>query len=456
MKPCHASRVSALGLAVLGIVAVALPFAAASAQQAPRDPLSASLPNLPSEPQALADAIVEDVVAIRGLELEEPISVVNQSVEDFEVYLDEQIEQSLPPARAEVFGRVVGKLGLHRGPEIEDIAELMKFVMTSQAGAYYDPDSSTFYVLIEDAPPLVTASIYAHELYHGLQDQHFDLDAYVLETAEGSLNDDELLARQAVVEGEATYVMTLWAVRAMTGRVPSGPALDMAVQMQSRLDAGALREMLESAPVASLAGEELEAMTAAQSEIPPFLLETLLGAYLKGMGFVHHVVREGWDRAERLYADPPQSTEQILHPQKWIEGDDPVRIGLPARATPEVLEGWTLLDSNVLGEMQWRIIFDEHGMTGRADALAAGWGGDRYAVLERDGELLLLLYTAWDNEAEAAEFAAGYEELLGVKYEDAGEPTAVAVDGRDVLIVEGGDAAATADYLAAIRGWTRE
>jgi hypothetical protein len=444
------SRTIASLVLITGIAS--LPALTAGAQD---DPLSALFADLPTDPQALADQIVADVVAIRGLELREAISVENQSEDDFETYLDAAIEQSLPRERAAVFGSVVTKLGLYRGPDIDDIGELMKFVMTSQAAAYYDPDTGTFYVLIENAPPLVTGTVYAHELYHGLQDQYYDLDAFILDQAGGALNDDELLARQAVVEGEATYVMTLWATRHLTGQVPSPFALDLAVQMQSQLDVASMIEMLEEGALPNMLGDDSQAMIAAMSEIPPFLIETLIGAYLKGMAFVHEVVKNDWSEADRLYADPPRSTEQILHPEKWLERDDPIVISLP-NAVPDALTGWTLLDSNVLGEVQWRIIFNEHGLSDRSAALAAGWDGDRYAVLERDGDLLLLLYTTWDSEAEAAEFAAGYESLLGVKYADRDEPTAVDLRGSDVLIVEGGDADRMADYLAALSVWTRE
>ncbi len=85
------ARVGALAVAVGILAAVAaLPFAATRAQDVQGDPLAALFGDLPSDPQALADAVVEDVVAIRGLELKEPISVVNRSVEDFEIYPDDR------------------------------------------------------------------------------------------------------------------------------------------------------------------------------------------------------------------------------------------------------------------------------------------------------------------------------------------------------------------------------
>lgn len=424
----------------------------AGAQQAL---LEMMLGDLPTDPEELADVIIVDVAEIRGLEFQRDIAVSNQSLEDFEAFVAAEMDRSLPPERAEVFGRVVNKLGLHRGPVIEDAVELITLLATSQAAAYYDPDASTFYVLVGDAPMVMLAPLYAHELYHGLQDQYWDLDAYLLDGQSQGLNDDEVLARQAVVEGEATYIMTLWLLRETTGQIPSGFVLDMAVQMQSELDSAALRTLAAESIVPGSLGGEFEDSFAAMDEIPAFLMETLLGAYLKGMSFVHQVVKQGWDDAGRLYTDPPQSTEQILHPEKWMERDEPVRIDLPESEAESLLQGWTLLDSNVVGEFQMRIIFNEFGMSDRSSAIAAGWDGDRFAVYENEDELLLLLYTTWDSAAEATEFAEAYRELLALKYEGVSEPRAVDVRGNDVLIVEGGASGNTAAYVELLAGWPR-
>jgi hypothetical protein len=409
--------------------------------------LEAVFSNLPVEPQALADKIIDDVAAIRGLEFKQQISVSNQSQEEFEQYLANEMERTLPGERAAVFGRVINKLGLYKGPVIEDSVEMITFLATSQAAAYYDPDTSAFYVLFGDASMALLAPIYAHELYHGLQDQYWDLDAYVLDGLKDGLDDDQMLARQAVVEGEATYVMTLWMLREITGTIPSGFMLDLAIQSQAQLDSRALRAMATSGIVAGPIGEDMQASIDAMDQIPQFMMESMIGVYLKGMGFVHQVVAGDWEVASRLYTDPPTSTEQILHPEKWLERDDPVRIDLPDFANSSLLEGWKLLDSNVLGEFQLRIIFNEFEMNDRSTEIAAGWDGDRYAVFERDNEMLLLMFTTWDSSAEALEFAEAYQQLLSSKYQGVNEATAVHVSGADVLIVEGGGADDTAGFL---------
>jgi hypothetical protein len=177
------------------------------------------------------------------------------------------------------------------------------------------------------------------------------------------------------------------------------------------------------------------------------MMETMLGVYLKGMGFVHQIVKNDWSEASRLYTEPPRSTEQILHPEKWRDRDDPVRIDFSSFEDSELLDAWTLLDSNVVGEFQLRIIFNEFGMADRSANLAAGWDGDRYAVYQRGDDFLLLWLTTWDGSAEAFEFAQGYQQLLATKYAGQSEATAVHVSGSDVLVVEGAESEATEDFI---------
>lgn len=402
--------------------------------------------DLPEDPDALAAVIERDIARLRELEFRRPIAVQRQSREDFGRYVDAAMERSMPAGRLDAFGRVSSKLGLYRGPPIEDAAAVMRELASSQVAAYYDPEESAFYVLLADAPMTVLAPIYAHELYHGLQDQYFDLDAYLLDGAVEGLNDDELFARQAVVEGEASYIMNIWMLEKAAGSRPSRFALGLAVMAQSLLGGSSLVELAGTDGAPAL-GADLQASLDAIDEIPPFLLESLLATYLKGMVFVHGIAAPGWDAVARLYEDPPQSSEQILHPERYLERDTPVAIDLPDLADEPALAGWSLLDSNVIGEFQLRLIFSEAGLTTRATLAAAGWDGDRYAVLERDGELLLLLYTVWDDPGEAEEFATSYREILADKYPEGDVLTVVEQRGADVLIVEGGDIGSRSEYL---------
>ncbi|HEX6993256.1 MAG TPA: hypothetical protein VF339_03840 [Gammaproteobacteria bacterium] len=415
-------------------------------------------PETAPDPQALADRIQSEVAEIRGLAFARPVRVQSQSPEDFAQYLQRELESVVPPTIAEHYNEIVRKLGLYRGEEDLQLVELMKGVMTSQVAAYYDPVESTFYVLFNELSPLMAGTLYAHELYHGLQDQHFDLEAYIQDGQRNrTLSDDELLARQAVVEGEATYVMTLWMLRNMLGSIPPRAALQQAVMMQSQLDVDALNASLQQAGFASVLGDDFSSALESVDDIPAFIIETLVGAYLKGLGFVFAVEERGWSEVEKLYTEyPPQSTEQILHPEKWFARETPVRFEWPPLASQGLFRGWDVLEQNVVGELQWRIVFAEHGLEAESESAAAGWNGDRWAVLRhpRTGALMLLLRSTWDTEEDAIEFAAAYERLLDVKYAGSDEPTRVVRSGRDVLIVEGGNEEsldAYVDFLASAR-----
>jgi hypothetical protein len=171
-------------------------------------------------------------------------------------------------------------------------------------------------------------------------------------------------------------------------------------------------------------------------------MDTMIGSYLKGMSFIFAVQEKGWPTVESLYSQyPPQSTEHILHPEKWLAHEAPVTFHWPKFANVAALRDWELLDDDVLGEFQWRIVFKEQGLAAEAESAAAGWGGDRYAVFKRRNSdaTLLLLRTCWDDEQEAKEFADAYRRAQAVKYAKSPVPTRLVQKGVDVFVVEGGD-----------------
>jgi hypothetical protein len=404
-----------------------------------------STPSTPaSDPKELAARIQSEVAEIRGVPFKREVGVAIQQPQDFTHYLDERIDEVVPENIAKHYGKIVRRLGLYRGATIDDFRGMMQQVMTSQAAAYYDPKAQRFYVLMEGGPELMTGVIYAHELYHGLQDQYFGLTNYMKMSgsrSDPSFNSDAQLARQAVVEGEATYIMTLWMLKRMTGSIPGREMLAPMVKMQSELNLDQARALIAQPQVTQMLGEKVTASMEAAKAIPPFIMETMMGAYLKGYAFVFAVQEQGWPAVERLYTgQPPQSSEQILHPEKWLAREAPSTISWPAFDKASALRHWELLDRDVLGEFQWRVIFKEFDMRAEAESLAAGWDGDSYAIFRHreSDDLLLLLRTSWDTENDAKDFAAAYERLLALKYAAAPETTKVERKGVDVFIVEGG------------------
>lgn len=414
-------------------------------------------PAPPTSAQATADGIAKEIEQLRGLKFKQQVRVESQAVEGFVEYVSRELDQAVPESIRRHYGKIVRTLGLYRGPEIEDFSSTMKMVMASQVGAYYDPEKQSFFVLMGDMPELMQGVMYSHELHHALQDQTFGLTRYMEPKGKGdtsALNADNRLARGAVVEGEATYVMSLWMMQKMTGKPPTREMMTGLVSMQANLGMEQLREAVKNPEVAKMLGSDMQGAVDSSAQIPTFIMDSMLGVYLKGMSFVFAVHEQGWPAVEKLYSEyPPESTEQILHPEKWLAREAPATYEWPKLSKVAALRDWELLDDDVLGEFQWRSVFKEQGFEKEAEAVAAGWGGDRYAVLKRKDSdaMLLLLRTSWDSEADATEFADLYRRVQAVKYGDASVPVRLVQDGVDVFAVEGGDEARIDSLLKAVR-----
>jgi len=418
-------------------------------------------PTPTAEPQAVADKIAVQIEQIRGLAFKQPVKVELQSTEDFSKYVSRELDEVVSDSIRSHYGLIVRALGLYRGPPIEDFSGMMTAVMTSQVGAYYDPEKRSFYILMGELPEMMQGVMYSHELYHALQDQYFDLQRYMKpDAARGAepFSGDTQLARSATVEGEATYMMSLWMMQKMTGKPATREMMTQVVSMQANMDMNQLREMIKQPQVAEMMGSDLNDAMAASADIPSFIMDSMIGVYLKGLNFIFAIQEKGWPAVEKLYTEyPAQSTEHILHPEKWLAREAPANFKWPKFEKVAALEGWELMDEDVLGEFQWRVVFKEQGFAKEAEAAAAGWGGDRYAVFKRkDSEAtLLLLRTSWDTEAEAREFAEVYRRVQATKNADAPVATRLLQKGVDVFIVEGGDEAAIDSLLKVVRGVKR-
>lgn len=171
--------------------------------------------------------------------------------------------------------------------------------------------------------------------------------------------------------------------------------------------------------------------------------------YGQGEAFVAALRDEGgWDAVDAAYADPPVSTEQILHPEKYFGArDDPTPVALPDPAAA-LGDGWTLVHENALGELQTAVLLANQEASGfgplpeAAAAAAAGWDGDRYA-LWTDGQAEVLVWrSVWDGDAEAAEFVAALrdrEEARTGQAWTAADGTGLIDGGRAVRLRRVGD-----------------
>ncbi len=320
--------------------------------------------------------------------------------------------------------------------------ETMLQMLSEEVAGFYDPKRKQIFLIKETdtskKPGFLSRlmgakggfdkdeqkSTLSHEMAHALADQNFDLEK--MEKATDG-DDDRSLALQALIEGEATLVMM--------------------IDMQ-RASGGDGTEMLHASPAAMDASFKVMQgmMTFASGKTfrtaPPIFRDTMLFGYLKGVVFLLHLTNDGeWASVDKAFRKPPISTEQVLHPEKYLKDVDvPVAIDLP-EFTDQLGEGWTELGKNVLGELQISILLRKHWGV-RA---AAGWDGDRYAVFAGpEGKLGLVWFTTWDTADDAKEFAGAYSRYIGTRFGVAdakpaasNEPTPPAVADRARVEHEG-------------------
>lgn len=232
----------------------------------------------------------------------------------------------------------------------------------------------------EDALELLIA----HELGHALQAQHFAAPNFASLPGE-----DARLARLALFEGDA--MLTMLAYQAQQGFMPLGRRLAMASGQ-----AGDIATFERASGLAS-ESEAMSALTRARLEFP----------YASGLNFVGELYRAGgFALVNRSFEQAPKTTEQVLHPERYLAGDEPVLV--PA---PGVPEGYRAVAEGTVGELLTRLALSACVKTPEAIRAAEGWGGDTFLIVEKAGLAGLLWATTWDTAEDAREFERAVREL---------------------------------------------
>jgi hypothetical protein len=315
------------------------------------------------------DEIASQVVEIRELTPEDDVEFEFFTTDELRGYLIEEFEEDYPEEEVEVLEEVLALLDLM--PEDPDLRSLLLDVFSEQILGFYDDDTKEFYVVSDseglDALDKVT---FAHEYTHALQDLHFNLGSLPLDVEDES---DVALAALALVEGDAMLVTANYVFQ--------------------KLSADEQREFMEGST---------EADSGILESAPRFIQEELGFPYERGAEFVMQLER--WDGINQAYEDPPRSTEQIIHPEKYLERDDPQEVSLPDLEAA-LGEGWSQLDTDILGEFYVGVYLETFLTEETAGTAAAGWDGDRYVYLKNtDGDKVLAWRTTWDSSTDADEY----------------------------------------------------
>lgn len=352
------------------------------------------------------------VEEIRGLKFTGPVAVETLDRSQLSGHIRAQISKTLPYSIGD-WERILRALLLIDESADQGFSSLLE-LYDSQVLAYYDPGSKTYFA-VKQMPAAVSSlvpaavaeeSVAIHELTHALQDQRFDIGKTDFELRRDT---DAAMAHHALLEGEATLVMLAY----LTAK--SGVSLDEVVKSDMLLD------MLVAA-----AGNDSSFATNG----PRYYGEMLKFPYIQGLRYVIDAYRRGgWKEIDRLHADPPRSTSELLHGRS----DSVPRRAVWSTASPTS----DVLSVEHLGEFHWAFL------AGAGNA--RGWIDDRVTIAQNARcETTTLVETEWESDDAARRFHDAYRRML----DDRGAGSLAAIRGSRVRVAYGADRAVMERFVA--------
>jgi hypothetical protein len=336
---------------------------------------------------ATTNAVLQETSEIRELPILRPVKSGAQSRVEIERMVVKNLDEETTPAEMHATELALKKLGL--APAEFQYRSFIIKLLTEQVAGYYDPKAQEFYLAdwieLEGQKPVM-----AHELTHALQDQHFNLRHFEKWPKGDS---DAELAAHSLIEGDATLAMTIYMAK--------NPMVALA--------------FMRSLGSSSTASEQFK-------QAPRALRESLVFPYEQGSEWATQLYkRGGWSMVSQAFTKLPQSTEQILHPEKYFVYEAPVKIVLPD-VRNLLGTNWKKVDYDVNGEWSYYLILDQFlNSSAESKRAAAGWAGDRFELYEgpKAGDIFIVQLTAWDTENDAREFFDAYAKRTWRRYETA-------------------------------------
>jgi hypothetical protein len=334
---------------------------------------------------ALAGPLYRELAALKGMASPgAPPPILIRSRDATRRFIQQELDRRYSPVRLESERKGMVAWGLI--PADYDLRRLFVDLMEEQIAAYYDPVSKVMVVGDWLSPEQQQAAL-MHELVHALQDREMSLAAFIAPRAGQG---DQLLARQALIEGEAVALMLNLLLRAQ------------GLDLSSLPDLGSVR----SAVVAGSVGPAI-------GSAPKFLRDLLIFPYVDGLNFVFQwSKRQPWSAMPALYRDPPRSTAQILRPEKrLVTREDPIPITLPDLGT--LGPGIKIVAEDELGEFGLDAVLGLYMGEQAGQAAASGWRGDHYRIWEdADGRFVIAYLVAMESERAAGAFAQAYARAI--------------------------------------------
>ena len=335
-----------------------------------------------------AGGIASELAVISGLKLRRPVPCDLISKEKVNEFLKKRVKEATTPEEIRAEELTLKKFGF-APPEFK-LEQTTIDLLTEQAAAFYDYDKKKLFVT-ETASPETELPVLAHELSHAIADQNFNLAKFI---RQGRKSDDGAIARLAIMEGQATWLMSEYLARKAGQSLKTSPAL---VRMMSALgNSSGQFPVFDSAPL--------------------YLRQTLVFPYTQGLLFQQAVIEhDGNEGFAAVFRRPPVSTQQILHPEKYFEQAKPV---LPPLPDPKLPRGFKALIAGSLGELDHEVLLEQYTNKREAGEIGPHWRGSVFELLEnkKAARVVLLYAVRWDSPEMARRYLELYRQVLAKKW----------------------------------------
>jgi len=348
----------------------------------------------------LSDEILQDIERLRGVYSTGPIdrSVANR--ETLRLRLGEIISREYADWEIRDMERLMRALDIL--PREQGYLDTLLNLLEDEVAGFYDHDARVFYIM-EEGDPATQPTVISHELFHAIQDQVWGISSIQGRTKRIS---DAALAISGLVEGDAVAVMTEY--------TESG-SIDRFAQMPRLLS---IMETLTTTFVAT-----------STEDVPSMMWDQLVYPYVTGLRFVVAVYAHGgWEAVNRVYEDPPISTEQVIYPDRYINRDMPTWLIFEMPPLSNDMRRYTL---DIVGQFSLQALIRQNvdGLTVTdARGMVRGWDGDRleaYEFFDDEDRDLVVHLSVWDTLEDAQTFANAARALsrtwMGRSMESGGE-----------------------------------
>ncbi len=385
-----------------GFALLLLAIATASAQESPASPPPGKVPDA-SE----INSVLRQLSEITGFQVRRQLPFQMLTRDQINAYIRNQIKHSVRVKDIQAEELSMKKLGF--APADFDLRQTTIDLLTEQAAAFYDFHQKKLFIS-EWAATSMRDEALVHELAHALADQNYNIEKYLNKEPADA---EQSLARQAVVEGQASWLTVEFAAR-QAGKTLSDPET--------------AREFIR--PELDPDDPQYPVF----SKAPLYLRATMLFPYSEGQSFQQAIFLKAEPSNRKsafalLFSKPPVSSSQILHPDRYIAGTAPVAPELPKPAP-----GMKAHVEGIFGEEDMQVLLRQYTTSSTSLGLAPEFNGGRYRIDDnkKDHSTALVFATDWASEDAATAFVNAYQKVLEKKWksQEGGEQGPLFISGK--------------------------